>query len=121
VEAWPASVPFAAEDDSVKGTPFRAPLATEFEGGNQRRRRSTTKNIATLEFAISMSNAQFGTFKIWVRDTLVDGTLPFTMQIWTGEAYAARTCSFAGRDPYQFGPDGFGRQLVTLTLDVEDY
>lgn len=118
-EFWPATVPHKPDDDSLKGTGFRPPLATEFDDGNQRRRRSSTKNIARVEMTIDMSNAQFLTFKSWVRDTLVDGTLPFSMPVFTGVDYQDRVCAFA--EQYQFAPAGWGRQTVSLSLDIEDY
>jgi hypothetical protein len=122
-EAWPAvnSVPVAG---TLKvSAPFRTPTATDLDDGNVRYRRSTTLNIATLAFSIQMSNADFGTFKVWVRDTLVDGTLPFTMPIWTGAAFETRTCQFT--QPYTDDPgSGLGGELVhqvSLSLDVQDY
>lgn len=119
MEAWPVSVQFLPISGTVTADPFRAPLVTDMEGGNVRRRRTVSKNIATLPMTIHMENDEFLTFKSWVRDTLVDGTLPFTMNVWTGAAYEQRVCSFA--KPYQDNPaDGF-RHDVALQLDVEDY
>lgn len=118
-ETWPVSVPYKPAADSMKGNGFRRPLMTDFEDGNQRRRRSSTKNIARIEMRIDMSYAQFLTFKVWVRDTLVDGTLAFTMPVFNGSAYQGRTCSFA--EQYQFAPAGWDRHAVSFSLDVEDY
>ena len=118
-EIWPAAVPSKPNSDSLKGEPFRAPLATDMEGGNRRRRRQVSKNIARLEMTIEMTDAQFVEFKGWVRDTLVDGTLPFTMPIYTGTAYQDRLCAFV--EPYQFGAAGWGRHAVSFQVDVEDY
>lgn len=118
-EIWPVSVPSKPDSNSLGGEAFRAPLATDMEGGNRRRRRQNSKNLARLDMTIDMTDAQFLTFKAWVRDTLVDGTLPFTMPIYTGVAYQDRVCTFV--DPYKFRAAGWGRQAVSFQLDVEDY
>lgn len=118
-EAWPSGVPSLAVQDSMTAAPFRAPLATDLEDGNRRYRRSVTKNIATVPFSIHMENSEFATFKAWVRDTLVDGTLPFTVPIWDGATYTTKTCTFT--QPYQDNPEGGFRHTVSLTLDVEDW
>lgn len=118
-ETWPVGVPSKPKVGSQQAMPFRKPLATDFEDGNLRQRRSTTKNVATLAFPIEMSAAQFVDFKTWVRDVLVDGTLPFTMSIWTGSAYATRTCSFV--QPYSESQLGGADHTVTVNLDVEDW
>jgi hypothetical protein len=118
---WP--VAYAPTQNSQAVAPFRAPDATDLDDGNRRYRRSTTKNIATVSFSVRMTNADFLTFKAWVRDTLVDGTLPFSMSVWTGSAYETRTCQFT--QPYQDDP-GQGlpagvQHTVTVSLDVESY
>jgi len=117
--AWPSTIPYEALVGSIKADPFRAPLATDMDDGQQRRRRSTTKNIATLAFIIPMDPTAFAAFKAFVRDTLVDGTLPFTMPIWTGADYDDRTCSFVER--YQDNPGSGEMHQVSVNLDVEDY
>ncbi|HTM76516.1 MAG TPA: hypothetical protein VL133_02665, partial [Devosia sp.] len=81
--------------------------------------RSSTKNRAPAKFTVRMDNVGFETFKAWVRDTLVDGTLPFTMPVWTGAAYQTRTCSFS--EPYKDDPAEGMRHDVSVSLDVEDY
>ncbi len=118
-QTWPASVPHKPAVDSLRGIGFQPPLSTDMDGGNRRRRRNVSLNTASLDMTIHMTNAQFLIFKAWVRDTLVDGTLPFTMPIWTGAAYEERTCSFV--EPYQFGAAGSRRQSVSFQLDVEGY
>lgn len=117
--AWPSGVPSPALANSLSVVPFRAPLATDMDDGPKRRRRASTKNIATAPFTVRMQNSEFLTFKAWVRDTLVDGTLPFTMPVWTGSAYQTRTCSFV--EPYKDNPAGGFYHDVSLNLDVEDY
>lgn len=118
-ETWPAGVPSRPKVGAQQAVPFREPYATDFEDGNTRRRRSTSRNVASLSFQIQMTAAQFSTFKVWVRDALVDGTLPFTMPVWTGSSYADRTCSFT----QAYGDTQVGGQdhMVSVNLDVEDW
>lgn len=101
--------------------PFAPPLTTDMDSGIPRSRRSTTINVAGLQFVIKMENAEFDRFKLWVRDGLVDGTLPFEMPIWTGSVYASRTCRFRQPRPYSDDPLGGIRHHVTVLIDVEDY
>lgn len=89
------------------------------DDGNTRQRRSTTKNIATLAFSIPMTNAQFQTFKAWVRDTLVDGTLQFTAPIWDGSAHTTKNCTFTA--PYKDSMTADSLHVVSVSLDVEDW
>lgn len=116
---WPVDVPYMPDMDSDSGEPFREPLSTDMEDGNRRRRRVSTKNVAELEMSIDMTEAQFATFKAWVRDELFDGTIAFTMPIYTEGSYQTRNCSFVHR--YKFAGAGFGRKRVSLVLDVDDF
>ena len=115
--AWPAGVPHYIMQ-GADAAPFRAPQKTDMEDGPPRQRRSSTKNVATLRFTVPMLNAEFAIFKAWVRDDLVDGTLAFTMSVWTGAGYEAKTCTFVERyGDRAYRPD----HLVSFVIDVEDY
>lgn len=92
--AWPENVNYRPLGGTLQGEDFRAPLQTDMEDGPRRYRRATTKNIGTLQFTIRMTYAEFAVFKPWVRDTLVDGILPFTMPVWLGGEYENRPCQF---------------------------
>ncbi|MEJ8571222.1 hypothetical protein [Microbaculum marinum] len=119
-ETWPNGLSYRPVSGSMtRAKPFRTPNRTDMEAGNVRGRRSATKRISTIKFDLKLSNAEFLVFDAFVWRTLVDGTLPFTMPIWTGAAYATRTCKFA-EDPQDNPRDGFDH-IVSLTLDVEDY
>jgi hypothetical protein len=89
------------------------------EDGQKRRRRSTTKNIATYGFQVKMSAAEFAAFQVWVRDTLVDGTLPFEASVYTPSGVADRVCSFA--QPYEHDVSDGIVHVVSVSLDIEDY
>ncbi|KRA44701.1 hypothetical protein [Devosia sp. Root635] len=119
-DTWPITVRHKPLAGSPQITPFRAPLATDMEDGMQRRRRSTTKNVATMAMRIPMTAAEHATFEAWVRDTLADGTLDFTMPVWKGGSYADRTCSLVG-GLYQSASRGSSGFEVSFNLDIEDY
>lgn len=120
-QSWPVTVPSAPLRGSFQiQQPWRPALVTDFDDGNSRARRSTSKNIARLAFQIVMSADEFEAFKAWARDTLVDGTLAFTMSVWTGSGYAIRTCTLVERT-YQAQPTAVTAEIISLTLDVEDY
>ena len=67
-----------------------------------------------------MTRAEYALFKEWARDDLVDGTLPFDMNVWTGADYEERVCSLPD-GLYQAEPLGADFYDLSLTLDVEDY
>lgn len=119
-EIWPSTVPSKPKAGSPQTVPYRAPLKTEFEDGNVRRRRSTTKNVATQSFQIEMTAGQFETFKAWVRDDLFDGTLPFTLSVWTGNGYGDRTCSFTDAT-YGDSQQAGGDHMISISIDIEDW
>lgn len=119
-EAWPVTVRHKPLAGTPQIAPFRAPLTTDMEDGPQRRRRSTTKNIATIAMHIPMTASEYSIFSAWVRDTLVDGVLDFTMPVWTGAGYGTRTCSLVG-GVYQAIPRGSTAFDVSFSLDIENY
>lgn len=119
-ELWPTDVPHAPRANSFRLlNPFQPPLATDMEDGNRRSRRASTLQLAGVQFVIKMENDEFDLFKLWVRDDLVDGTLPFDVPVWTGSDCETKTCTF--RQAYGDDPGRGIRHLVTVVLDVEDY
>jgi hypothetical protein len=99
--------------------PFRTPLKTDMDDGQTRQRRSSTKRLTTISFSIRMTRAELLVFEAWVRDTLVDGTLEFTMNVWAGTGYSNKTCTF--NTPYAASDGPYPFAYVDVTLDVEDY
>lgn len=119
-ETWPAELPYQTRRGYPKILAPHRPLdRTDMEDGPQRRRAVSSKSIATIQFPVRLTNAQFDTFREFVRVTLVGGSLDFTMQVWTGAAYEERTCAMA--QDWQDDPVNGLTHLVMLTLDVEDY
>lgn len=119
--SWPDAVPHKAIVGSFKLIePWRANDATDFDEGPQRLRPSSSMEIAQIQFTVRMTPVEFLVFKAWAKDDLVKGTLAFTMSVWTGGGYEARTCHLVG-GTYGADPgDGLATD-VSLTLDVEDY
>lgn len=119
METWPETVPYEPLARSFQADPFRAPNATEMDDGPFRTRPRSTLRVATLRFTIRMSNAELAIFAAWVASDLVQGTLPFSMNVWRRGGYSEKTCRF--REPYREDPGHGLRYRVGLVLDVEDY
>lgn len=116
IPAWPA-VPYKPRRGEWKPTdPFLPPIETQFDGGNQRARRRPGDDIATVEQTIRMTPAEGATLMTFIRSTLVNGTLPFTMSVWSGTAYVSRTVEFTGKRPVPV-PAGL-KVAVAMTLRV---
>jgi hypothetical protein len=127
IAEWPATVPHYIVRGSFQLiAPSRPAHRTPFEDGPKRGRRSTTKNIATVGFDLSLTPAEFQAFVAFERDDLIDGTLPFTMPVLlAAQTYGVRTCRMApaGDDGPAYRAAG-GRgpfTAVSLVLDVEDW
>lgn len=120
--AWPESVPYLALQDTFSvDKPWTDPDVTDMDDGTQRAAPSTTVNIATVGFSVRMSAAAYATFKAFARDDLVKGSLPFTMNVWSGSAYVSRKVQMIGAT-YRQQPDADGRfHNVALSLHVWDY
>lgn len=118
-EVWPA-IEHRARSRSFRVEAPGAPrLASEMDDGSRLYRPSTTLRLARVSFQIRMINAEFAVFKTWEDRTLVQGSLPFVMPVWTGALYQERTCTFAER--YADDPGTGLFHIVSLSLDVEDW
>lgn len=119
-ETWPAINHYAKQGTFRVDQPFRKPHKTDMDSGPVRRRRSSSKNIATVSFSIQLTPAEYQTFQAWVRDTLVDGSLEFTMPIFDGTTYTTKTCSIPDGLYKNEAGTGFMHE-ISWTLDVENY
>jgi hypothetical protein len=118
--AWPAGIPHEfLRDDFAGAEPHLPPLETEMEGGVVRMRRRFSKAVATVQASIYLSDTQFETFRVWVRDTLLHGTQRFTVPIYVTTGYATKTCQLVG-GTYKWARMGVGWK-VSLALRVEDW
>jgi len=83
--SWPAGLnykPLSSSFRVLEAT--RPPVVTEFEDGPPLMRRSGLSQRAKLAYAIRFKTAaEYNTFRLFHRDTLVDGTSRFTMPVHT--------------------------------------
>lgn len=94
---WPATVQFRSRRDGYRLVePDIAPLETEFEGGDVRRRPRATVTRQIYQFVWDLEGNQFQTFATFYRETLGKGSLRFTMQVFVSGSYVSRTCQFKG-------------------------
>jgi hypothetical protein len=99
IPAWPSQVPYRLRVDGVAlSHTYAAPLASETEGGPPiLRPRPGPRPTEYPWQSVPLSPAQWQAFELFARDTLRDGTLPFTMPVWRpGDCYVSRTCQLKG-------------------------
>lgn len=115
---WPTGVPYKPLAGSWSmPEPFPAPIETEMEGGNVRKRRRPGDNFARIEFRIAMTREEWDTLFSWMKSDISNGTQRFTMQVWLGSSFVSKTVQFAP----QFIPSAaeHGRAVaVTMNLRV---
>jgi len=82
IPTWPVGLPSRPRGGTFQIVkPFREPLRTEMDEGEQRARPLTSVRVATLSFNLFMTPAQAVSFLDFVETTLIDGTLKFTMPV----------------------------------------
>lgn len=74
---------------------YQDPVETEMEGGNVRLRSAPGDDVEHIQFDILYTQAQYTTFKTFVKTTLNNGSSRFTMKVWMGSAFEVRTVQFA--------------------------
>ncbi len=111
---WPATVQHRPRRDAFRMVePHVAPHETDMEGGTPRRRPRATVTRQLFAFAWDWEDAEFGLFHTFYHVTLAQGSLRFTMPVFDGSAYAARTCQFKGMyEPHR--PGKFWRVTAQL-------
>jgi hypothetical protein len=82
--------------------PYITPTSTDMDGGNIRLRRQPGDERIQRQFDILFTNAQYATFKAYVKTTLGLGTARFQMRVWDGAAMVLETVQFS--KPYQPTP-----------------
>lgn len=124
--SWPVGVPYLPERDSYQiAEPYQPPISTSMEDGPNRMRRRSVTTISRVQMTIVMTDAQFQTFKAWVRDTLSHGASQFTMPVWSPgadvDALPSRYCSLDGGTYTAVVSMGLEHMLVTFSLRIRDY
>lgn len=113
--AWPGGLPTVPERAGYARRPKPAVIAFGTEvGPGKRRRRSTVRQIL-VECVLSLSLAQRATFETFFRDTVADGSLPFTMVDPVDGS--SRTWLFDASEPYVLTPQGATHWRLTLKLE----
>lgn len=78
---WPAGVPSAPLVEYWGVKPFRDPLSTDMEGGDERLRPRPGDAVATLRWGRRLLPAQAAALDTFLRVTLRNGAARFTMPV----------------------------------------
>lgn len=115
---WPTSVPHIPLVGSWSmPSRFRAPVESEFDGGNARRRSKPGDDVPEIEFQIAMTRDEWETLSLWLQDECSLGSSRFIMDVWLGNGLEERIVGFApGFVP---GATEYGRYIsVAMKLRV---
>lgn len=116
MNAWPSSVNTDAQRDSYSETFGDRIDAFQVEIGQPLARRRTAFASAALKFSLLLTSTELATLRTFWRDTLKNGTLPFTMtHPRTGVALSKFEFNQNDDPPSISGAPG-GRFLVSLSL-----
>jgi hypothetical protein len=94
--AWPSINSKPLRDSWSMPKPALAPLESDMDGGNTRRRARPGDNVAEIDQTIVLSAADYATYDAFYRATLGNGASRFTMSVWLGTGFATKTVSFIG-------------------------
>ncbi len=117
IPSWPLTVEYRPITKSWGGTPYRAPLATDMEGGNTRQRSRPGDDVGTYTWSQDLSAAETATFDNFVTTTLVGGALSFYMPVKLPGGYRTRLVQIISGPPKYSQLEG-GRWNVSFTLEV---
>jgi hypothetical protein len=86
--------------DSYTIKPHKPPAVSPFEQFNIRLRAKPGYKTAEIKQQIIIPAADWTTLRVWMRDTIIGGSVRFTQTIWDGEGWqTARTVQLLTRDP----------------------
>lgn len=115
---WPSQVDSGARDGWQMPDMFRAPIATDMDGGNQRLRSQPGSNVASITYPLKPMNVTaYGYFDTFMRTTLNNGASRWTMTITTPDGTASKTVQLDGGRSASVTKSG-GWIHVTLPLRV---
>lgn len=95
VAVWPSLVPYApVVSGAAAGQSYAAPIQSETEGGPPLMRPRPGPRSSEMAFVSRLlSRAQWEAFEQFARETLYQGTLPFSMPVYRpGTAFVTRIC-----------------------------
>ncbi len=118
IASWPLAVSYRPATDPWSGSPFRAPLSTDMDGGSPRNRTRPGDAVATFAWAQDLSPTEMAVLDPFFRITLNRGAARFYMPVCLyGSVYEVRLVQIAGGAPKYAGAGG-GYVTVSMTLDV---
>lgn len=120
VAAWPSQMPYeVVVTGASAGQSYLAPLQSETEGGPPLMRPRPGPRATEMPFVSRLlSRAQWNAFEQFARDTLRQGTLPFTMPVYhPGSGYVTRTCQIKD-GAWQTDLSAVSRFRISFTLVV---
>jgi hypothetical protein len=117
IPAWPDSnVPSTARDGWQMSEMYVAPIATDFDGGNQRLRSRPGSNVAIISYPLQpLTLTQWGYLDTFIRTTLGNGASRFTMSLVIGGASVSKTVQLDGGKSPQVTQEG---QVMHVTLPL---
>lgn len=123
VPSWPVGVPAQPVLTGVTAVAsYRAPLMSETEGGPAIMRRRPGPRATEMPFqSILWTRAQWAAFEEFARDTLIDGTLVFTMPVFRPDGcLVTRHVQIKGGE-WQTDMSAVSRFRVSFTLIIYNW
>ena len=116
--SWPSNVEHRPEPTMWAPPLFTPPRGTPMEGGNTRRRVKPGDAVAVSKWGQKFTDAQFAAFRSFYRDTLINGSLRFTMPVCLdGVSYENRVVQIVS-GTLQTASSGHGLGVVSFDLRV---
>lgn len=103
--------------DTWTDDPYLDNITTDMAGGNKRNRAFPGDDLARYTFDIRFTNAQYVTFRDWVKNTLGLGVSRFYMQVWDGSEKVNKLVQFAAK----YKPQTQAPSNVIVSFDLWIY
>jgi hypothetical protein len=123
VPSWPAGVPSKPVLSGLSvGQTYRPPLVSETDGGPAIMRRRPGPRATEIPFqSVLLSRAQWSTLETFLRETLIDGTLVFTMPVFRPDGCMVTRHVQIKDGLWQTDMSAVSRFRVSLTLIVYNW
>lgn len=115
---WPAAVPSRAREGWQMPEMFRAPLATEMNGGNQRLRSQPGSNVALINYPlVPLDDEEWTVLDTFFRVDLKNGSSRWTMPLYIGTGTVTRVVQLeGGRSPAPSRSSGYFHLMLPLRV-----
>jgi hypothetical protein len=117
VPDWPAGVPSLPLLESHSIDPMLAPIRTEMEQGNMRRRARPGDDVAVVQQSVAMTKAQYDTLVAWGKSTIGNWTGRFKANVWLGSSCATKVCQFESAPK----PSAFSARRISVAMSLRVY